>query len=86
MNLCLKIELENDFEFDFEFEFELEFKFEFEIEFEIQINFESEFEFKINPCMKSINKKKFFEKKKFHFFAFFKNLKNEFPSSLYFKN
>ena len=32
------------------------------------------------------SKNYFFEKWKLHFFAFFKNLKNEFPSNLYFKN
>ena len=40
-----------------------------------------------NPCMKSIiQKTNVLKNKNCIFFAFFKNLKNEFPSNLYFKN
>ena len=40
-----------------------------------------------NPCMESIIQKiKFLKNENCIFFAFFKKLKNEFPSNLYFKN
>ena len=40
-----------------------------------------------NPCMESIIQKiNFLKNENCIFFAFFKKLKNEFPSNLYFKN
>ena len=49
------------------------------LDIEPNVGIEFEFDFGVNPCMKSIIQKiNFLKNNLFFFFAFFKNLKNEF--------